>query len=91
MIEAKEALKIAYQNPSFERKTELYKAVTDRILDAAKAGEKSFKVSDEEHLALEAELKAKGYTRYPGASKGAFYVTVQIVSVLGGDHTYYFN
>lgn len=90
MITAKEARKISLSNPSFERKTELYKAVSERIDKAAAAGEKSFEVNEEEHLALEKELTDKGYSLYPTEQKGAFYVTIQIVNKLGTSRKYYF-
>lgn len=63
MITAKEARLVLLKNPSFERKLELYKEVTEIIEQMLEKGEKSFTVSDEQHYALEKELLDKGYQK----------------------------
>lgn len=63
MITAEEARLTLLKNPTFERKVELYKEVSDIIDAMVAAGEKSFTVSDEQHFALEKEILEKGYKK----------------------------
>lgn len=65
MIKAAEARIELLKNPSFERKVELYKEVTDLINKAVSEGKKSFEVTLEQHYALSKELSEKGYTVSP--------------------------
>lgn len=61
MLTAEEARLVLLKNPTFERKVELYKEVTEIIDQMIEKGEKSFTVSDEQHYALNKELVDKGY------------------------------
>lgn len=61
MIDARNARELAMSNPTFERKVELYNAVSTKINEAVMKGEYGFTVTNEEHLALKSELKEKGY------------------------------
>lgn len=62
MITAKEAKRKILENPTFERKLELYKEVSDIINEAVAKGRNSFQVTEEQHLALNKELVSKGYS-----------------------------
>lgn len=61
MITAQEARIALLKNPTFERKTELYKEVSDIIEKAVSERKSSFNISEEQHLALKEELVIKGY------------------------------
>lgn len=99
MIEANEAKKIALENPTFERKLELYQAVSERIKNAAEAGEDHFTVTDEEDAALSTELKAKGYSLFKpnpnitGVSLGGVFDVSNnfMITIAGKGRKYYFR
>lgn len=85
MITAKEAKQKLLSNPTFERKVELYKEVSDIIDNAVAEGRKNFHVTEEQHLALNKEILEKGYTR------PEFQVFITGLSVGGSTHTYTYN
>lgn len=63
MITAEEARLTLLKNPTFERKVELYKEVTEIIEQMVAEGKKNFEVNDEQHYALEKEILEKGYKK----------------------------
>lgn len=65
MITAKEAQRKIMENPTFERKLELYNEVSAIIDRAVAAGKKQFFVTEEQHIVLNKEILEKGYTEPP--------------------------
>lgn len=85
MITAKEAQRKILENPTFERKLELYNEVSAIIDSAVAAGKKQFFVTEEQHIVLNKEILAKGYTEPP------FRIMVSIVGQIGTTHPYAYN
>lgn len=86
MMTANEARIVAMKNPTFERKTALYAEVSARIQKAAEEGKRHVHLTDEEHYALDKELREKGYND----GKNLFIITI---AGLGGNthpHRYEF-
>lgn len=101
MIKASEAKRISFENPTFARKTELYKLVEERIEAQARAGKDHVILNEEENAALEAELKELGYSRFKTTSDNSFTTTVgrgiglsinsdNFIVQITGQHKYYF-
>lgn len=63
MITAEEARLTLLKNPTFERKVELYKEVTEIIEQMVAEGKKTFLVNEEQHYALDKEILEKGYKK----------------------------
>ena len=79
MITAKEARKRLLQNPTFERKVELYKSVSEKIEKAVEEGKNYFSVTEEEHCALDKEILKAGFVQNP---LDCLYIA------MGGTHSY---
>lgn len=82
MLTANEAKQKLFDNPSFERKLELYKEVSEIIETAVENGKKSFNLTEEQHRALGKELIDKGYTQ----SALQFFI-----NSFGGTHPYNYS
>ena len=61
MISANEARIASLKNPTFQRKMELYNAVSTRINEASLEGKNSVGLTEEEHYGLNKEMLGKGY------------------------------
>ena len=61
MISANEARIASLKNPTFQRKMELYNAVSTRINEANLEGKNSVYLTEEEHYGLHKEMLEKGY------------------------------
>lgn len=85
MISATEAKRKIMENPTFERKLELYNEVSAIIDRAVAEGKKQFFVTEEQHIVLNKELLAKGYKEPP------FRITVSIFGQTGSTHPYVYN
>lgn len=85
MITAKEAKRKILENPTFERKLELYKEVSEIIDEAVFKGSKYFSVTEEQHLALDKEILDKGYKR------SGIQILITGLGSVGGTHPYTYN